>query len=57
MCIWNVKNGECVKALIGHEYAVNDLIIVDEGLMVSCSDDLTVRIWDLKAGELVRTKG
>jgi WD40 repeat protein len=45
--IWN--DSQSIKLLTGHNGAVNQLILHSATLMISCSDDKELRLWDLKA--------
>ena len=47
--IWNVCNGQCVKSLDEHPYSILDLeLLSHSNKLISCSGDLTLRMWDLK---------
>jgi WD40 repeat protein len=49
LCVWDLDNGRCVATLLGHEAAIVRAGIRDCGLIVvSCSLDSTVRIWNSK---------
>lgn len=43
------------KRLIGHTATVNQIVILSNGNLASCSLDKTVRIWDPTSGILLRT--
>eukprot|EP01102_Stenamoeba_stenopodia_P022898 TRINITY_DN9710_c0_g1_i1.p1 TRINITY_DN9710_c0_g1~~TRINITY_DN9710_c0_g1_i1.p1 ORF type:complete len:349 (-),score=30.65 TRINITY_DN9710_c0_g1_i1:34-1080(-) len=45
--IWkrDVSNWSCIRTLVGHKYSVRNLIEVDNGLLVSGSNDRTIRVW------------
>ena len=45
--LWNINNGSRVTALVGHVHNVNDIAVISDELLASCSSDLTVRIWSL----------
>ena len=45
--IWNVEEGKCLKTLEGHTSAVYCIEVLDNGEIVSGSDDKTIRIWNL----------
>ncbi|KAI0770870.1 WD40-repeat-containing domain protein [Irpex lacteus] len=46
--VWNVKSGEFVAELMGHEDKVKDVAFSpDDCHVISCSDDSTVRIWNI----------
>jgi WD40 repeat protein len=44
--ILNIRSHECIKTLIGHQYAVSALITLSNGHLASGSHDYTIRIWD-----------
>jgi hypothetical protein len=46
--LWDPRKGESVGAVLtGHEDTVGGLMSLSEGLLVSCSTDTTIRVWDL----------
>jgi len=46
--LWDVTNGQEVRRMIGHEYAVWSMAFSPDGyLMVSGSGDFTLRLWDV----------
>jgi len=48
--------GNLVKTLIGHKSWVKDLIIHPNGkILISCSDDKSIKMWDLETGDCIRT--
>ncbi|CDR41068.1 CYFA0S06e00980g1_1 [Cyberlindnera fabianii] len=48
--------GTLVKTLIGHKSWVKDLAFHPNGkILVSCSDDKSIKLWDLETGDCVRT--
>ncbi|BBM86614.1 protein kinase domain-containing protein [Candidatus Uabimicrobium amorphum] len=65
--VWNMENGRCVYTLSGHESGITSIAIApDGGLAISCSSmwikdrlglldryDGTLRVWDIKSGQLV----
>ncbi len=58
--IWNPSAGECLKVLKGHSCKVNCVSFNPSNptLLVSGSDDCTVRLWDVGTGkELMKLKG
>lgn len=53
--VWNFQTGECFT-LSGHTKAVNHVSLQKESpLLVSSSDDNSVRIWDLEKRQCIRT--
>ena len=50
------QNWQCVKTLIGHTWVIYGVAITPDGKnIVSCSEDQTIKIWNLKTGELEKT--
>ena len=53
---WSTITGECESVMEGHVGNVNSIAVSPNGgLLVSASDDLTMKIWDSKAGKLLCT--
>jgi hypothetical protein len=52
--IWSSQTGALVDIFKSHERAVNDTCVVSNYL-ISCSEDKSVKIWDLKALSLLKT--
>ena len=50
-----MDNYDCVKTLKEHSKSVNSIKLIEENLLVSCSDDHTLKIWDLDEGKCIRT--
>lgn len=51
--VLDVITGKLVKELVGHGAAVNDLVVHEStpSMLASCSEDHTIRIWDLHSKE------
>ena len=50
--LWNLKTGEKVKEIKGHEKSINSFAYSFDGKrLASCSTDNTIRIWDVEAGK------
>lgn len=48
--IWDWKSGKSFRGFSAHSLPVNDLAITSDGkILVSCSDDNLIRVWDLAA--------
>ncbi|MFM7425111.1 MAG: NACHT domain-containing protein [Elainella sp.] len=47
--LWDAKTGECLTTAVGHERWVRFLTYSPEGLLASCSQDETVRLWQFPA--------
>ncbi|HEY9864168.1 MAG TPA: serine/threonine-protein kinase [Candidatus Obscuribacterales bacterium] len=47
---------QCVQTLIGHTWVIYGVAITPDGKnIVSCSEDETIKIWNLETGELEKT--
>jgi len=46
--VWCLPRKTILYVLKGHTETVNDLKLLDEDTMASCSEDQSVRIWDVK---------
>lgn len=50
--LWNLKTGEKVKELKGHEKSIKGFAYSFDGKrLASCSTDNTIRIWDIESGK------
>jgi WD40 repeat protein len=48
MRLWDIEQGACLQILTGHSDEVNKMASSSQGdLLVSGSDDKTVRLWDM----------
>ena len=57
LLLWAAKSGRRVKELRGHSDDITDVLFVDGDLIVSASEDKTVRIWSAQtAAELATLK-
>lgn len=43
--IWDLNKFECIQTLSGHNSSVINVIYHSDGYLVSCSNDLTIKIW------------
>ena len=54
--VWDVTSGECLAVLKGHERRVNAVVFSPIGAnLATCSDDKTVRLWDIEKHSCVQT--
>jgi WD40 repeat protein len=54
--LWNAKNGELVRTLKGHKYAVRAVEITPDGQnFITGGSDKTIKIWNRKTGRVIRT--
>ncbi|KAJ3022699.1 hypothetical protein HKX48_005469 [Thoreauomyces humboldtii] len=51
--VWNLGAG-CCYTLSGHRDWVNKVQILDKRRLISCSDDATVKLWDLETRQELR---
>src|SRR5262249_12016964 len=53
---WDAAKGEVVRTVGAHAGWVRDLTLLPDGTrLVSCGDDMLVKLWDTDSGKLVRT--
>lgn len=48
--IWDTKSQTCIKILSGHTASVTKVLWGGEGLLYTCSQDRTVKVWDATVG-------
>jgi WD40 repeat protein len=54
--LWDVPKGRCVKVLHGHTSWVRSVSFSPDGrVLVSGSQDETIKLWDVKMGECLKT--
>ena len=53
--LWNSGRMDCVFTFTGHTKEVWDVIAMDPTKVASCSEDNTIKVWDLKTGKLHKT--
>lgn len=54
--LWNTSNGEVIRTLSGHRYAVRAIAIsLDGRFLASASADQTIKLWNLQTGQLIQT--
>jgi WD40 repeat protein len=54
--VWDLASGAITRVLEGHEKDVLSVVSFGDRLYTS-GDDMTLRVWDIAAGELLRTWG
>jgi WD40 repeat protein len=46
--IWDWRSGKSIRVIPAHSQPVNDIAVTSDGkILVSCSDDKLIRVWDL----------
>ena len=55
MSLWNKHNCRCEFIAAEHTGAVNDIVILIDGSICSCSSDKTLKIWHQTEGSCIRT--
>jgi WD40 repeat protein len=53
--VFNSNTGELHQSLVGHSRELCSLVLLNDTHMASSSFDLTIKIWDLASGHVVRT--
>lgn len=54
--LWDIKTGQPVLRLQGHEHSVNDCkFSLDRKIAVSCGEDGLAKVWDIEKGEEILT--
>lgn len=51
--IWNCESGSRIKKFKGHKGYVNAISAINEFTLTTCSDDGSIKIWDLRTKEAV----
>lgn len=54
--VWNLNTGAITRVIEGHEKDVLSVVYSD-GRIYTSGDDMTLRVWDLETGELVKMWG
>ena len=44
--IWDLENKNSIQTLVGHESNVINVIKYDENILISCSNDNSIKIWN-----------
>ena len=54
--LWNIKTGEEIRTLRGHQSGIPDVSISPDGeTLASASEDGTVKLWNMETGQEIRT--
>jgi WD40 repeat protein len=54
--VWEVKTGRQLFTLEGHKFDVDGLVFTrDNRYLLTGSVDQTIKLWDMKTGQLART--
>ena len=54
--LWDMKRGDCLKTLWGHQGCVQSITISPDGsVLASGSHDQTIKLWDWRSGECLQT--
>lgn len=55
-CLFDARSGRRLRSVTGHAGRVTGVVFVAEGrVLVTCSNDTTVRYWDVASGSLLAT--
>ncbi|EER34096.1 hypothetical protein CTRG_02914 [Candida tropicalis MYA-3404] len=54
--IYNLADGELITTLTGHTKGVSEIVYspINSNILASCSDDLTVRLWNTKTNKCIK---
>ena len=53
--IWDLETLDCIIELEGHSSTVHYSQLTTNGRLFSCSDDQTVKLWQIETGELLKS--
>lgn len=53
--VWNGRTGACVKEFVGHKAPVTAIQLLEDGYLMSSSQDCTVKLWDMDRGDCFDT--
>ncbi|MES2207163.1 MAG: pentapeptide repeat-containing protein [Pseudomonadota bacterium] len=55
--IWKIDSNKCIKILTGHHNKIRGCIFLKNGTLVTASDDLTLKLWNIESGICSGTLG
>jgi len=53
--IFDARNNKLIKKLQGHTGAVKDITMLTNGYLASCSNDYSIKLWNLQKGTCLKT--
>ncbi len=53
--IWDTEKKECIATLYGHDNSIWSLVVLQNGYIVSGSQDKTMKIWNVEKKEAITT--
>jgi WD40 repeat protein len=53
--LWNLETGQLLATLQGHENYVQSLSLVSDTYLCSGSDDMTIKVWDMRSHQNIKT--
>lgn len=57
LILWDVRTGKQEREVVAHEGAINKLEFLNDSVIVSCSDDKTIKFWNTQTLEHIKTIG
>lgn len=55
ICVVKISTGKTEKILKGHTETVYQVLLHENNQLISCSDDQTIRFWNLETGKCIKT--
>ncbi len=53
--LWNIKSGNLIKSLSNHSDSIRSLLVLQDGTLISGSDDKTIKVWNTATGQVIQT--